>query len=799
MTTKTRIKKRSRRRSPRQRLLRALAVVALVVFAALAWLIWPFWQLSGQFGSTPMIQPSRLYGAPARFQVGDAGSPKTVAEGLEAAEYRALGEGQTLRSGTYRTIDRGVEVFRRRFVDAHGDEGGDRLRLRFSGGKISSIETLEGQPVNRVMKLEPPLIASFYGDDLKERRPMSLDELPEDLILAVLAAEDDGFLQHRGISIQGILRAAWVNFRAGEVEQGGSTLTQQLVKNLYLTHERRWERKLREVVLAVMLEMRYEKRDILQTYLNEIFWGRSGAVNVMGVGAAAWAWFGKHPTELTLGESALLAGMIQSPTNYSPRAHPETAKARRDVVLGRLAQLNWIDRARLHAAAQETIDARGRLVARRAPYFADWVEGRAARRFGITSLKDTGYSLFSTLSLTDQVVAEEAVDHTVKALEEGWEKDRGGNLEAALVSVDPSTGGILAWVGGRSYGRSQFDRVSQAKRQAGSIFKPIVYAAAFEAGVASPASVLSDKPFTHVEAGTRWSPQNSDGKYRGRVTARTALEKSLNVPTARLALDMGLHKVVDMAQRLGVESTLNPLPALSLGAMEVTPLEMATVYATLAASGERPLLHGLVAVYDRQGDRVPGPAPAPPRRVISDGLADLVNDVLRGVLDRGTAAKARRDGFKDPISGKTGTTNSRRDSWFAGYSPERATLVWVGYDDNRTTRLSGARAALPVFTRFAFKVRPVGGYAPPSAGEDVVEVLIDPSTGGLATTRCPAVVTERFLESHTPALCPEHSGVWARPLEQSPEVEIPEKENPFGRWLDRMRGRGSRSNSGGAP
>ena len=561
---------------------------------------------------------------------------------------------------------------------------------------------------------------------------MALDELPRHLMLAVLAAEDAAFMEHSGLSARGILRAAWTNVRASAVRQGGSTLTQQLVKNLYLTHER------------------YDKPEILQAYLNEIYWGRSGNLDLMGVGAAAHAYFGKHPLQLTLGESAILAGMIQSPATLSPVDHPDAAKDRRDVILGRLAQLEWLPIDALEAASREPIDATDRaLVARRAPYFADFVADEARRRFGVETLDDAGMVLHSTLSIGDQAKAEEAVAWGVEALEEGWEK---GNrtatpLQAALVSLDPRDGAIRAYVGGRDYRRSQFDR------QAGSAFKPVVYAAAFEQRVANPATFLEDSPYTVRLAGKTWSPQNSDGTYHGWVSARTALEKSYNVPTARLAAEMGLDTVADMANRLGIGRELRALPALALGAMEVTPLELATVYNTLAAGGIRSPAHGLVAVFDRQGQPVaPTEARPAPHRVLPAAVSHLLTRVLQGVLDRGTATRARRiDQFDDPVAGKTGTTNDRRDSWFAGYSPDRTTLVWVGYDDNARTRLSGARAALPIWTRFAARVRPPGGYADFPVPDGVVQAWIDPRTGGLAHDECSERRLEVFLESFVPS------------------------------------------------
>ncbi len=790
-------RRKKTRKAGKHRWWRAAAVSAVLLAAAAAWLIWPFWQLSGQFGSDPTKQPSRLYGRSTVLRVGATGSVEGLLRELEAAGYAATDDRAALVPGTFLRAGAEVEIFRRRFPSIHGIDGGDRLRVRFAGGSIDAISGDDGRGSGGELTsalLDPPLIASYYGPDLRERRPVSLDELPEDLILAVLAAEDASFLKHPGLSFKGILRAAWANVAAGEVQQGGSTLTQQLVKNLYLTHERRWTRKLQEAVLAVMLELRYDKRAILQAYLNEIFWGRSGSINLMGVGAAAWAHFGKHPSQLTLAESALLAGMIQSPASLSPRTHREAARQRRDAILARLAQLQWVKTVRLEQAAQAPVVARpGPLVVRRVPYFAGAAAAEAARRFGLEELRDAGYVLHATLSASDQKRAEEAVRWGVEALEKGWEKDRKTQapLQSALISIDPRDGGVLAYVGGRDFATSQFDRVSQARRQAGSAFKPIVFSAAFEQRVATPASFLEDAPYTVRLAGREWNPQNSDGSYRGWVSARTALEKSLNVPTARLAMAVGIERVVDMAQRLGVSRRLDPYPAIALGAMEVTPLELATVYSTFAGGGMRPTVHGLVAVFDREGRRLPAPPLPPPERVLEEDVAFLVTQVLQGVLERGTGTGARQQGLQDALAGKTGTTNSRRDSWFAGYSPERTTLVWVGYDDNSKTRLSGSRAALPIWTRFTHKVRPRGGYSAFRKPEGVVAAWIDPETGGLATDRCYEVRLEHFLADFTPrALCPEHGGRRARPLEQPDGLE-PErqKRHPFKRWLEMLRGK----------
>ncbi|MEO1082738.1 MAG: transglycosylase domain-containing protein, partial [Acidobacteriota bacterium] len=424
--------------------------LAAVVAATAVWLFIPFWRLSGQFQTEPSRQPSRLYARPEVIEPGRAMTAADLASSLEAVGYRRDGDlstAGTFRGGAVREGEEALELRRRRFASPRGMVGGDALLVRFQNGRIAEV-VRDGRKLAGVW-LDPPLLSSFYGPDLQERRPVVLEDLPEDLILSVLAAEDASFLEHPGLSLRGIVRAAWANLRAQEVSQGGSTLTQQLAKNLYLTHERRWGRKLQEAVLAVLLEWRYDKRRILQAYLNEIYWGRSGRVDVMGVGAAAWAYFSKTPDQLTLAECALLAGIIQSPGNHSPFASVEAAKARRDFVLGRLAQLQWIEPGRIEAAAAEAITVQRGALRRGAPYFADAMVAEARERFGVEDLADAGYILHSTLDWRAQRAADAAVRDGVAELEKQYEKSRPGELQAALIALDPGDGGVRAYVGGR--------------------------------------------------------------------------------------------------------------------------------------------------------------------------------------------------------------------------------------------------------------------------------------------------------------------------------------------------------------
>jgi penicillin-binding protein 1B len=765
----------------------ALAALTLGALVALGWVLWPFWHLSGQFAGRIVQQPSRLYGAPTVLVVGDPGSAVRLRRALESAGY-ASSVGRRPAPGQFRAAEDKLEIHLRRTPTGEGWREAGLAIVAFEGGAIRELRWNEA-PASRVA-LEAPLVGSFYGPDRRERRPVRLDDLPEHLTRAVLAAEDKTFFAHPGISFRGVLRALWVNLRTWSFRQGGSTLTQQLVKNLFLTHERKLSRKLREVPLALLVDWRYSKPAILNAYLNEIYWGRRDGVDLMGVGAAAEAYFGKEASRLTLCEATVLAGMIPSPGSYDPGRHPEAARARRDWVLEQMHEQEWLDDARLASAREEALcygPSRARPLTG-AEYFREAARSEVERRFGVGNLADAGFTILSTLRPADQAAAEEAVAWGVEALEEGWEKGRSKDapLQAALVSIEPASGAVTAYVGGRDYAASQFDRAGQAKRQAGSAFKPVVYAAAFEQGVTMPAGLLDDEALTVEVAGSgTWEPQNDDRVFRGKVSARRALEESLNVPTARLAIDTGLDEVGGMASLLGLGRMLPRVHSMALGALEVTPLELATVYATLAAGGVRHEPHFVSAVLAPSGESVSGRPLVPPRPVISPASAYLVTSVLEGVFDRGTAKVVRQWGMVDRLAGKTGTSNDRRDSWFAGYAPSRATLVWVGYDDNRATRLSGSRAALPIWNRFTWRLRPPGGYMPASPPSEVTTATIDPLSGELATDRCREVVTEYFPRDRVPtALCYLHAEPWQLRAQARGEEAI--REGRFKRWFKRV-------------
>jgi penicillin-binding protein 1B len=741
---------------------RALVIAGLAISALLFLggfvLAGYLWKLSRKFPEAPYRQPSRLYASATVLSPGEPFSPAEMLAELKDAGYRETPAGAPISPGTYRRLENRVVVNLRHFPTPDGEAGGAAVGAAFRGDRVAGV-WVDGRPAKSAA-LEPPLLASFYDKELEERRSVLLDRLPDDVVKAVLAAEDSGFYTHPGVSPTGVARALVVDLRGGEVHQGGSTITQQLVKNVYLYNRRTFKRKAEEALIAMMVELRYGKRAILEAYLNEIYLGRSGPTNLIGFGAAARAYFNRDAAELTLAQAATLAGIIQSPGGHSPIEHPDKALDRRNWVLQRMGELGWLKPEQVKAAQGEPLGLDLHPVETRpiAPYFADEAASEARERFDADELDGKGYLLFSTLRWADQRRAEAAVAQGLDGLDGGGKKGSKHRLQAALVSADPGDGSILAWVGGRDYEKSQFDRVTQAKRQVGSAFKPVVYAAALTEGVVNPATLLNDSPI-QVRMGTAsWQPQNYDHAFRGWVTARTALEQSLNIPTVRVGLQVGMPRVIELAHEMGLNGKLQPRPSLALGAFEASPFEMAQAYATLAAGGLRPPLHALAAVIDPKGERVTGDDLPAPRRAMPVESAYLVTSMLQGVVAHGTAAAARGLGVDGPLAGKTGTTNDRRDNWFAGYSPDRVSVVWVGYDDNSATTLSGARAALPIWSRFTAAVRPARGYQDFPRPSGVVQVTVDPTTGQLATEYCPYRVTELFPSWAVPVeLCQRHS------------------------------------------
>jgi len=656
--------------------------------------------------------------------------------------------------------------------------GAARVTLAVSGGRITHLR--QGDTAVQSVALPPELLASAGADMGENIRPVRLPDVPTLLRDAVLVTEDVRFYEHGGVHPRGIVRALWTNVRKGRVAEGGSTITQQLVKSRLLNPERTLVRKVNEALLSTALEWRYSKDQILEAYLNEIYLGQSGGSAVRGVGAASRAYFGKEVHQLSLPEAALLAGMIRGPNNYSPVGNPERARERRDVVLTRMRDLGKIPAADYRRARKEPVRARTTPAnGLMAPYFVDYVRAELERNADIDLADLHGVRVYTTLDPVLQRLAEAAVVKGMDRLETLRPRLRRKNpeerLQVAMIVLDSATGQVRALVGGRDYRASQFNRAVLARRQPGSAFKPFVYLAAVtprkDASLFTAASLIEDAPITVMVDGKPWTPKNYDDRYEGPVTVRRALEGSLNTATVRLAQAVGLPVVIETARTLGVEVDLRPVPALALGVFEITPLALARAYLPLANGGLAPA-GGVVEAVADDGGRALWSASREARPVIGAPEAYVVTSLLEGVINTGTGASARAAGVPGAVAGKTGTTNEGRDAWFVGYSPTLLALVWVGFDDGTPAGLSGSEGALPIWSEFmrqALDIYP-GGAFPEPAG--ITHAKVDVTTGRRATAFCPLVTTEVFLAGTEPSPCEEHGGI-------TEQVE---------RWWDKFRG-----------
>jgi len=681
-----------------------------------------------------------------------------VIERLKNAGYRKT-EKAPNRPGFYQKSAKALSIFHRSWTNRDGEPQPAKLVKYFlsSSGRINKILSSESNLALNISWLEPEVISVLGTDSTRAVDAVELDAFPDHLVRAVVAIEDERFYDHFGIDIRAIARASAKNLSAGRIVQGGSTITQQLAKNLILTSERTWSRKILEAVSAVFLELSYDKDDILQFYMNEIFLAQEGKVAIHGFAEAAKSLFGKPVAEINLAEAATLAGLIKAPSSYSPRRNPEKAKARRQVVLSKMLDGGLISDRQYSEAAEKTLSlkpASGRQ--RKAPYFTDYIR----RNIDLGEFRNEPLKIQSSLDSQYQACAQKAVKEGLESLGQKNRKLKGSKqkLQAALISVLPQSGEVRAWVGGKDYGSNQFDRVSQARRQPGSVFKPFVYLTALDKSlndyrVAKTITLLEDSPLVVEQRGSKdWEPKNYDRKYRGDVTVRESLAFSLNIPTVELAQKVGLGNIVKTAKNFGIGEGLKPVPSIALGANETSPLDLAKAYAAVANGGEfRELSAVHSIVTSRQGEIVYKSADEV-KQVATPAATFVLGNILQSAIESGTGRIVRSMGFKGPVAGKTGTSNETRDSWFAGYTPNLLTVVWVGYDDNSPTGLTGSSGAAPIWTRYnkcVSSMEPdIDFIAPPG----VAYRNIDISTGLLATPSCPEQVqiTEVFVEGSEP-------------------------------------------------
>ncbi|HEY0431914.1 MAG TPA: PBP1A family penicillin-binding protein, partial [Pyrinomonadaceae bacterium] len=610
--------------------------------------------------------------------------------------------------------------------------------------RISAL-TGDGIPIE-TFTLEPEVLSNDLSSKSGKRQALRFADLPPVLVHAILSTEDHRFFEHAGLDLIGIGRALLRNAGDDRLGQGASTITQQLVKNTYLSPERTLRRKYAEAMLAFALERRLSKEDIFALYCNEVYLGQRGAVGVRGVEEAAKIYFGKELKDISVGEAATIAGMIQGPMRFSPTQHAEATRSRRNVVLAAMARDGWIDHETAAAIAKEPVTVSSASSAfgandQLAPYFVDYVSSAS-------DVYPARQRIYTTIDLDLQQLAEQAIKRQLDRLDKVY-KNHTTKPQAALVAIDPHTGNVLAMVGGRDYAKSQLNRATDARRQPGSTFKPFVYAAALEDGM-SPVQLLADAPHDFVyDRNKVYRPANfGDGYSMHDVTMRTGLVKSLNVVTVDVALQTGLARIANLAERFGLPRP-ERYPALALGTKEATPLELAAAYAAFVNGGRRVVPKVISSVGEppiTHQDNDDGAA-----QLIRPTTAYMITNMLQAVVDHGTARGARNAVTNTAIAGKTGTS---RDGWFVGYTPNLVCVVWIGFDDNQQLGLTGAAAALPAWTDFinaAVELRPELGGRNFECPEGIKFMEIDADNGSRSTLSCPRreliAITER-LEPH---------------------------------------------------
>ncbi len=704
--------------------------------------------IRSQFEGKRWALPARVYASPLELYPGKKLSPQQLAQELSELNYR---HGTLDEPGTYTRERARIDLYTRPFVFWDGPQPALKLRIAFADDRIADIENLETDEALPLVRLDPLLIGGIYPAHNEDRVLVKLDEVPPVLIKALIAIEDRKFYEHRGVDPRAIARALWANLRAAEAVQGGSTLTQQLVKNFYLTSERTLRRKLTEAIMALLLDAHYGKDEILEAYVNEIYLGQDGNRAIHGFGLAAQHYFDRPLHQLTLSQAALLVGLVKGPSYYDPRRHPQRAAARRNLVLAELAEQGIITTAE-HLRAKTLpleVTARAPVGTSAYPAFLGLVHRQLRSDYPDEDLRSEGLRIFTTLDPRTQRAAERALATRLDAIEK-QRRLPAGTLQGAVIVTGAENGEVLAVVGGRQPRYEGFNRALDAVRPIGSLIKPAVYLTA----LAQPDKYtlitrLDDSPLVWTEPGVKeWAPQNYDKQFHGQVELRTALAESYNVTAARLGLDLGLPAVIDSVQRLGVERSLPPYGSTLLGSIGLTPFEVAQMYQTFASGGFRTPLRAIREVLTPEG--------IPLKRysltvaqAVDPAAVYLVTVALQQVVQAGTATGLNAYLPADlKVAGKTGTTDDLRDSWFAGFTGDKLAVAWVGRDDNQPTGLTGAAGALTVWgaTMAALDPEPL---APPMP-ENIEWVWIDPESGLRADSSCAGAVQLPFVRGSAP-------------------------------------------------
>ena len=695
-------------------------------------------RVRSEFEGRRFALPARIYARPLELHAGVRLAQAALEQELRALGYRDFArEGET---GWFARTAEGLEVATRPFVFWDGAQPAQRLLVRFADGKLVEVTDRQGAPVP-LARLEPQAIGGIYPAGNEDRVLVRLAQVPKHLVQQLLAIEDRSYFSHHGFDPRGLARAALS--LASDRVQGGSTLTQQLVKNFFLTPERTLRRKLTELVMAVLLELHYDKDEILETYLNEVYLGQDRDRAIHGVGLAAQFYFGKGVEHLTVGESALLVGMLKGPGYYDPYRHPARALERRNLVLREAREQGFLTLEQYATARATRLAVHPKPQMGTSPYpaFLQLVHRQLRRDYDEADLRSEGLRIFTTLDPQVQAAAESALARRLAKAKE---------LEGAVVVTDAQSGEVQALVGGRDPRYRGFNRALDAARPVGSLLKPAIYLTALaEPSRYTLVTPVDDSPFVWKSRGAKdWQPDNYDHRYHGAVPLRVALAQSYNVAAARLGTELGVERVLDTVRLLGVDRPMQPYAATLLGAVDLSPLEVAQMYQTIAAGGFRTPLRAIREVTTQEGQPLKR-YPLAVEQAFAPEPMYLLAAAMQGVVREGTAQSlANWLPGELAVAGKTGTTDEQRDAWFAGFTGDRLGIVWVGYDDNRPAKLSGASTALPVWGAMMAALDPEPLALPKPEGIELVPIDL-PS--GLRGTGCPGAQELPFVQGSAPS------------------------------------------------
>lgn len=733
-------------------------VVLAGLFVAGVYAVYLDFTIRERFEGKRFALPARVYARPLEIYPGLKLSPSELVAELALLGYRQTAK--AIEPGTCRWRGQDLDLTSRAFVFGDGLQEPVSCTVGFAGGQIGTLRARADQTDLDLVRLDPVQIGGIYPGENEDRVLVKLDDVPSSVVEALIAVEDRRFYHHHGIDPRGIARAFLMTV-SGRSVQGGSTLTQQLIKNFYLTSERTVRRKLTEMIMAILLEMHYGKEEILETYLNEVYLGQDGNRAIHGFGLASAYFFDKPLPHLGLSEGALLVGMLKGPAYYSPRNHPKRALERRNLVLAQMVEAGFITDEQYRTARVSPLGVVDRPPRGTSPYpaFVDLVHRQLQRDYRDEDLRSEGLQIFTTLDPKVQRIAEKSLQERLARLEQARHIPS-GVLQGAVVVTDNQNAEVQACVGGRDPRFEGFNRVLDARRPVGSLIKPVVFLTALQHPTRyTLATLLDDTPLVHKQAGAEdWIPQNYDKRFHGQVPLRDALVYSYNVSTARLGLSLGVDSVMANVRRLGLERELPVFASGLLGANALSSLEVAQIYQSIASGGFRTPLRAIREVLTAEGEPLQR-YPLTVEQVVEPGANYLITTAMQAVVHEGTAqGLSNRLSPSLDIAGKTGTTDDYRDSWFAGFTGDRLAVVWVGRDDNKPMGLTGAAGAMTIWGDMMVSLDPEPLFL--SQPDNVERVWIDRSTGLLSDTGCPDTVELPFIVGSAPtkrAACGPHS------------------------------------------